>query len=195
MTLKFNDRSDAGRRLANQFSSYAGQPGIVVLALPRGGVPVAFEVAEYLHAPLDIMLVRKVGVPGQRELAMGAIASGDVLIMNQSIVNALNIPESEVERSVAAERQELARRERAYRGDLPPCDLESKTVIIIDDGIATGATMRAAIAAARQQQPKRLVVGAPTAARDSCEVIRKEVDELISGATAGGVSWTIVRAS
>ena len=177
--MKFFDRSDAGRRLAKLFEQYVGQPDIVVLALPRGGVPVAFEVADYLNAPLDIMLVRKVGVPGHRELALGAIASGDVMIMNESIVTGLGISEAEIAPVVEQEKRELERREQLYRGDLPASEIAAKTVIIVDDGIATGATMRAAVAAVQQQQPKRVLVGAPTAARDSCEVIRNEVDELV----------------
>ncbi len=177
--MRFQDRADAGRRLAEKLMAYAGRPDVLVLALPRGGVPVAYEVALALHAPLDVFLVRKLGVPGQAELAMGAIATGGVRVLNEEVIEALGIPEDVIEEVTAEEQQELARRERLYRGDNPPPDLRGRTVILIDDGLATGSTMRAAVAAARNQQPARVVVAVPVAARSTYEELQAEVDEIV----------------
>jgi predicted phosphoribosyltransferase len=177
--LRFQDRQDAGRRLAEKLMAHANDPDVIVLALPRGGVPVAYEVALALHAPLDVFLVRKLGVPGQVELAMGAIATGGVRVLNEEVVQALGIPEEVIDAVTADELQELARRERLYRGDNPPPDLRGRTVILIDDGLATGSTMRAAVAAARQQQPARIVVAVPVAARSTYDEFRTQVDEIV----------------
>ena len=152
---RFRNRTDAGRQLAEKLAAYADRPDVLVLALPRGGVPVGFEVARALGAPLDVFLVRKLGVPGYEELAMGAVATGGVRVLNDEIVRGLGISEHEIDAVVARELQELARRERLYRGDRPPPDVAGRTVILVDDGLATGATMRAAVAALRQQQPAR----------------------------------------
>lgn len=175
----FKDRNDAGQQLAKALDEFAGNDNVVVLALPRGGVPVAYEVARVLQAPLDVMVVRKLGVPGQRELAMGAIASGNIRVMNEGIVNQLAIPQKAIDEVVEEERIELERRERLYRGSEGRCDIKGKVIILVDDGIATGATMRAAIAAIKQQQPKQLVVAVPTAALDSCQRISGEVDRMV----------------
>jgi predicted phosphoribosyltransferase len=177
--MQFRDRRDAGRQLAQRLLAYADVPGVRVLALPRGGVPVAYEVAFALRAPLDIFLVRKLGVPGQRELAMGAIATGGVRILNEDVVQALGIPEEIIATITAEEQPELERRERRYRGDRPALDLRGRTVIIIDDGLATGSTMRAAVAAVRRQQPARIVVAVPVAAPSTYEALQIEVDELV----------------
>jgi predicted phosphoribosyltransferase len=179
----FRDRSEAGRVLAARLTAYAGRPDVLVLALPRGGVPVAFEVAQALHAALDIFLVRKLGVPGHEELAMGAIASGGVRVLNEDVVRGLDIPE-EVIASVAAQaRQELERRERLYRGQRPPPDVRDRIVILVDDGLATGSTMRAAVAALRQQGPKRIVVAVPVGAADTCAEFANEADEAVCART------------
>lgn len=179
----FNDRRDAGRALAEQLAGYCDRGDVLVLALPRGGVPVAYEVATALHAPLDVMIVRKLGVPGQEELAMGAIASGDIRIMNPGIVRGLGISERAIEAVAASERREIERREQAYRGARPPLEIDGKTVIVIDDGIATGATMRTAVAALRQRRPARVIVAAPTAAPDSYDRLLREADEVVCLAT------------
>ena len=179
----FRDRREAGQLLAKKLSPYANRPDVVVLALPRGGVPVAFEVANALRVPLDVYLVRKLGVPGYEELAMGAIATGGVRVLNEQIVNALGIPEDVIDAVASWEQQELERRERIYRGDRPPPDLQSKTVILIDDGLATGATMQAAVRALRQQEPARIVVAVPTAAPETCEQFKAEADEVICAIT------------
>lgn len=176
---RFRDRADAGRRLAASLARYAGRDDVVVLALPRGGVPVAFEVARALGAPLDVFLVRKLGVPGHEELAMGAIASGGTRVLNEEIVQTLGIPDRVIEVVAAREQQELARRERAYRGHRPAVDVQGRTVILIDDGLATGASMRAAAAALRRAGPQRLVVAVPLAAAETCEALRDEVDEVV----------------
>lgn len=178
MTL-FNDRIDAGQQLAKALGQYADTENVVVLALPRGGVPVAFEVAKTLHAPLDVMVVRKLGVPGHKELAMGAIASGDIRVMNEGIVTQLHIPQQAIDEVAEQEGLELERRQRLYRGDKASCEIQNKTIILVDDGIATGATMRAAIAAIKQQQPAQLVVAVPTSALDTYRIISAEVDNII----------------
>lgn len=183
MPLPYHDRRDAGRQLARLLARYANQPDVLVLGLPRGGVPVAYEVAVALATPLDVFLVRKLGVPGHEELAMGAIASGGVRVQNPDLVADLKITPDRVEAVVAREAAELARRDRLYRGERPPLDVAGKTVILVDDGLATGSTMMAAIAALRPGQPARLVCAVPVAARSVCEQIRTQVDEMICGAT------------
>jgi len=180
---RFRDRHEAGRRLADKLSAYAKRPDVLVLALPRGGVPVAYEVAQALQAPLDVFLVRKLGVPGYEELAMGAVATGGVRVFNDEIVNGLRIPDDVVDAVTAWEQQELARREQLYRGDRPAPDVRGRTVILVDDGLATGATMHAAIAALRRQQPARIVVAVPTAPPEMCEALRAEVDDVICAIT------------
>jgi len=175
----FRDRRHAGRFLANKLSHYAGDPDLLVLALPRGGVPIAFEVAKALGAPLDVFLVRKLGFPGHEEAAMGAIASGEVVVLNEGAVRL--IPESMVNDVVQRERNELLRREAVYRGGLPEIDASDHVVILIDDGLATGATMRAAAQALRRRHPKRLVAAVPVGAADTCDEFRSEVDEIICG--------------
>jgi predicted phosphoribosyltransferase len=179
----FRDRRDAGRLLASKLAAYANRPDVLVLALPRGGVPVAYEVARALKAPLDVFIVRKLGVPGYEELAMGAVATGGVQVLNDQIVDELRIPDYVIDEVAAREQQELARRERLYRGDRPAPDVRGKTVILVDDGLATGATMHAAIKALQQQQPTRVVVAVPTAAPETCEALRAEVDEVICAVT------------
>jgi predicted phosphoribosyltransferase len=179
----FRDRSDAGRLLAAQLATYANRPDVFVLALPRGGVPVAYEVARTLNAPLDVFLVRKLGVPGYEELAMGAVATGGVRVLNDQVIGLLRIPDYVIDAVAAWEQQELARREHLYRGDRPPPDVRGQTVILVDDGLATGATMHAAIKALRQQQPARIVVAVPTASPETCDQLRAEVDEVICAIT------------
>jgi putative phosphoribosyl transferase len=179
MTERFRDRSEAGRLLAQRLAPYAGRDGVVVLALPRGGVPVAREVAEVLNAPLDVFVVRKLGLPGHDELAVGAIASGGVRVLNEGVVEAAGMTPEAIEQVAARERAEIERRERVYRGGRPPLAPEGKIVILVDDGLATGATMRAAIAAVRERSPARLVVAVPTAAPSTCEELARQVDELV----------------
>ena len=180
---RFRNRTDAGGRLAEKLAAYANRPGVLVLALPRGGAPVGFEVARELGAPLDVFLVRKLGVPGYEELAMGAVATGGVRVLNDEIVRGLGISEHEIDAAAARELQELARGQRLYRGDRPLPDIAGRTVILVDDGLATGATMRAAIAALRQQQPARIVVAVPTASPDTCEALKAEADDVVCAVT------------
>lgn len=182
-TQRFRDREEAGRVLAKALGHYARRPDVVLLALPRGGVPVAFQVAEALDAPLDVFVVRKLGVPGHEELAMGAIATGGTRVLNDSVVNDLRIPQAAIEEVAAKERRELERREKRYRGDHPPLDLNGRTVILIDDGLATGSTMRAAVAAVRRKSPARIVIGVPVAARETCNDLSAEVDEIVCART------------
>ena len=179
----FRDRREAGRLLAAKLTAYANRPDVIVLALPRGGVPVADEVARALGAPLDVFVVRKLGVPGSEELAMGAVATGDVRVLNDQLVNRLGIPDHLIDAVAVREGQELARRERLYRGGRPPLDVRDRTVILVDDGLATGATMHAAIAALRQLYPARIVVAVPTASPETCEEMRAEVDDVICAIT------------
>ena len=179
----YRDRTEAGKRLAERLRNYANRADVLVLALPRGGVPVAFEIARALNAPLDIFLVRKLGVPGQEELAMGAIASGGVRIVNEDIVSYLGIPKEVIDSVAATEQRELERREKLYRGDRKMPDVRGRTVILVDDGLATGSTMRAAAMALRRQQPARIVVAVPVSARETCDEFRTEVDEIVCGAT------------
>jgi erythromycin esterase-like protein/predicted phosphoribosyltransferase len=179
----FRDRREAGRLLAEKLAAYANRPDVLVLALPRGGVPVAYEVARGLGAPLDVFVVRKLGVPGYEELAMGAIATGGVRVLNDQLVERLGIGEQAIEAIAARERQELERRERLYRGDRPPPDVRGRTVILVDDGLATGATMRAAIEALRQQNPARIVVAVPMASPEACEEMKEKADDVICAIT------------
>ncbi|MEZ4864944.1 MAG: phosphoribosyltransferase [Caldilineaceae bacterium] len=182
-TALFADRVDAGLQLAQKLSAYAGRTDVVVLGLPRGGVPVAAEVAKELRAPLDIFLVRKLGVPGHEELAMGAIASGGVQILNQDVVQPLRIPMQVIDRVAAHEQQELARREQLYRSGHSALQLEGRTVILVDDGLATGASMSAAVAGLRTQHPAQIVVAVPTAAPETCEMFEDKVDEIVCAET------------
>jgi predicted phosphoribosyltransferase len=175
----YRDRIDAGKQLAARLSNYANRDDVLVLALPRGGVPVAYEVAKVLHAPLDIFLVRKLGVPGHEELAMGAIATGGVRVINADVVDYLRIPARVVDAVVDTELRELERRERLYRGTRAEPDVSGKTVILVDDGLATGSTMRAAVEALRQQNPARIVVAVPVSAPETCNEYRMGVDEII----------------
>jgi putative phosphoribosyl transferase len=175
---RFSNRQEAGQEVAQQLQSYAQRQDVLVLGLPRGGVPVAAEVARVLQVPLDICLVRKLGVPGHKELAMGAISAGGVRVLNQEIIAGLGISEQMIEEVEAQELQELQRRDRAYRGDRPPPDLRDRTVIVVDDGLATGSTMKAAIALIKSQQPSRLVVAVPVAPPDVCDALKAEVDEV-----------------
>ena len=175
----FRDRTEAGRLLAGKLKPYANRPDVVVLALPRGGVPVGFEIAKALHAALDVMVVRKLGTPGQEELAMGAITSGGVRVLNRSIVDALGIAESVIESVAAREQQELEQRERLYRGARTAPEIRDRVVILVDDGIATGATMRAAIAALRKQHPTRLIVAVPVAPRSTVRELQAEGEEVV----------------
>jgi predicted phosphoribosyltransferase len=179
----FRDRREAGRLLAAKLTAYANRPDVIVLALPRGGVPVADEVARALGAPLDVFVVRKLGVPGSEELAMGAVATGGVRVLNDQLVNRLGIPDHLIDAVAVREGQELARRERLYRGGRPLLDVRDRTVILVDDGLATGATMHAAIAALRQLHPARIVVAVPTASPETCEEMRAEVDDVICAIT------------
>jgi len=181
--LIFRDRAEAGRRLAEKLRSYAKRPDVLVLALPRGGVPVAYEVARALAAPLDVFLVRKLGFPGQEELAMGAIASGGARVLNTSLLRRLHVPPEAVEAVAAKELRELERREAAYRGSHAPPVVRGKTVILVDDGLATGASMHAAAAALRRQDPARIVVAVPVGAPSTCEDFGPIVDEVICAET------------
>jgi putative phosphoribosyl transferase len=173
---RYLDRIDAGRALAGLLAKYAGRDDVIVLGLPRGGVPVAAEVARALHAPLDAFLVRKLGVPGHEELAMGAIASGGVRVLNDSVVQMLAIPGDAIDRVAEREGRELARRDRAFRGDRPLPDMSGKTVILVDDGLATGATMRAAVKALKAMNPARVVVAVPVGAAETCAQLREDAE-------------------
>ena len=175
----FIDRRDAGRVLASRLTKYAGRDDVIVLALPRGGVPVAYEVASALGAPMDVFLVRKLGTPGHRELAMGAIASGGVRVLNEDVVHWYGISASAIERIAREEQEELERRERAYRDDRPPSDFTNKAVILIDDGLATGSTMRAAAQAVRGRRPARVVIAVPVGAPQTCAELAAVADEVI----------------
>ena len=181
--MLFRDRADAGRHLLSKLGAYEGRPDVLVLGLPRGGIPVGYEVARGLGSPLDVFVVRKLGVPGQEELAMGAIATGGVRVVNRDVVDALHIPPDVLDRAAEAERRELERRERSYRGDRPEPRVEGRTVILVDDGLATGSTMRAAVQALRQQRPARIVVAVPVAASATCEELRREVEDVVCFAT------------
>ena len=178
ITKFFKNRSEAGRFQAQKLAEYANNPNVIVLALPRGGVPVAYEVAQALKVPLDIFVVRKLGVPGYDELAMGAIATGGIRILNPRVVDYLDISNDVIDLVAAREERELQRRERLYRGTGPALDARARTVIIVDDGMATGSTMRAAVRALRQQQPEKIIVAVPVGARETCESFGKEVDTM-----------------
>ena len=179
----FRDRREAGRILGGKLGIYAGRADVIVLALPRGGVPVAAEVARALHAPLDIFLVRKLGVPGHEELAMGAIATGGVRVLNQEVIRMAGITPEIIEAVTRTEERELIRREHAYRGNRSAASVRDRTVILIDDGLATGSSMRAAVTALRQQHPARIVVAVPVSAVDTCEDLKAEVDAIICAVT------------
>lgn len=179
----YSDRREAGKVLAGKLTRYEKRPDVIVLALPRGGVPVAFEVATALRAPLDVFLVRKLGVPGQEELAMGAIATGGVRVLNHDLVDYLSIPGSVIDEITNEELKELRRGERTYRGDRPDPDVSGKTVILIDDGLATGSTIRAAAQALRQQGPKKIVVAVPVSAPQTCDEYEIGVDEIVCAVT------------
>jgi predicted phosphoribosyltransferase len=174
----FRDRRDAGRQLAQRLSGHAGND-VVVLALPRGGVPVGYEVARALGAPLDVFVVRKLGVPGRSELAMGAIASGGVRVVNREVVDGLAIPAHVIDHVAVEEEAELARREAAYRGFRLPADVRGRSVVLVDDGLATGSSMRAAAHALRKRGPRRIVVAVPVASPSTCEELRQDVDAIV----------------
>lgn len=175
----FRDRHDAGIQLAAELTKYVGDPSVLVLGLPRGGIPVAYQVARALRAPLDVFVVRKLGVPGHQELAMGAIASGEVRVINRDVVDALQISPQIIDAVASHEQQELDRQQRTYRGDVPFPNLAGRIVIIVDDGLATGSTMRAAVKAIRQSNPKRIVVAVPVGAAETCRSLTGEADEVI----------------
>jgi putative phosphoribosyl transferase len=179
MTTRFRNRTEAGQLLAKKLTAYANREDVLVLGLPRGGVPVAFEVAKALNAPLDICLVRKLGVPGHKELAMGAIASDGVRVLNYDVVSWLNISGKTIDKVAEKELRELQRRERAYRGERPTADVRNRTIIVVDDGLATGSTMRAAVALLREQQPQSIVVAVPVAPSETCKALSAEVDEIV----------------
>ncbi len=179
MIRRFTNRTEAGRLLAAKLQDYAGKPDVLVLALPRGGVPVAFEVARSLRAPMDVFLVRKLGTPGQRELAMGAIASGGVRVLNEDVVSLLRITDDVIDKVAAEEQEEMSRRECAYRQDRPPLDLKDRTVILVDDGLATGSTMHAAVSAAKKTQAARIVVAIPIAPPSTLDEFKGEADEVV----------------
>jgi putative phosphoribosyl transferase len=180
---RFRDRKEAGRRLAADLGAFANRADVRVLALPRGGVPVAFEVARALDVPLDVFVVRKLGVPGHEEYAMGAIASGGVVLLNDRVVRAVGVSDAAVQQVLEFERRELARRELRYRGDRPPPDVAGHTVILVDDGLATGSSMLAAVAALRAEHPARIVVAVPVASSDTCDAMRHTADEVICSVT------------
>ena len=179
MANQFRDRADAGQRLAQRLQAYRHDSQVVVVALPRGGVPVAYEIAKALQAPLDICLVRKLGVPGQPELAMGAIAVGGIEILNSVIINGLEISQGALEAVATRELEELERRDRVYRGPAPPLNVQDCTLILVDDGLATGCSMRAAIAALKRQHPQRIIVAVPIASSTTCAQLESEVDQIV----------------
>ncbi|MBL9209080.1 MAG: hypothetical protein JNL92_01355 [Opitutaceae bacterium] len=180
MRPRFHQRSDAGALLAEQLAGQAGRDDVIVLALPRGGVPVAFEVARRLKAPLDVLVVRKLGVPGHEELAMGAIAAGGIEYRDESVIASLQVPPARVAEVVRRERAELARREKAYRGDRPFPPLAGRTVIVVDDGIATGATMRAAVRALQTRRPAAIIVAAPVASEAAIQALAPDVTAVVT---------------
>jgi putative phosphoribosyl transferase len=179
MKTRFKDRAEAANCLAAVLSGYARQPNVVVLGLARGGVPVAEAIARTLHLPWDLLVVRKLGAPGREELAIGAIASGRIQILNRGVIKSLGLEPDAIARVVAREQRELARREKVFRGNRPPCPVDGRTVILVDDGIATGATVRAAIAALRQRGVGRIVVATPVVAADTLADLEREADEVV----------------
>lgn len=179
MAAQFRNRAEAGHLLAQKLTDYAYRPDVWVLGLPRGGVPVAFEVAKALHVPMDIWLVRKLGVPTQKELAMGAITTGGIRVINQQVVRWLGISDAVIDKVAAQEQQELERRKQVYRGNRPAPDLRNRTIILVDDGLATGSTMHAAIASLRQQQPDRIIVAVPVAPSSVYKEFQREADEMV----------------
>jgi putative phosphoribosyl transferase len=181
--MQYRDRVEAGQQLATKLMAYANRPDVLVLGLPRGGVPVAFPVAERLGAPLDVFVVRKLGLPGHEELAMGAIATGGVRVVNEELVHLLHIAPEVIDAVAAREQRELEHRERLYRGDRPDPEIQGRTIILVDDGLATGATMRAAVTALRQQQPARIVVAVPVAASATCNELKTAVEEVVCATT------------
>ncbi len=181
--MLFRDRFDAGRALAQHLLEFGGRDDVTVLALPRGGVPVAFEVARLLHLPLDVFVVRKLGVPGQEELAMGALASGGISVLDRRLTAEFSVSETVLQALIARERQELRRREGVFREGRPPLDLRGRTVILVDDGLATGASMHVAVIALRKRGPARIVVAVPVAAASTCAQFRSEVDQVVCAAT------------
>jgi len=183
MNAQFHDRRDAGRRLAAELRPYADRSDVIVLALPRGGVPVGFEIADALHAPLEVFVVRKLGLPGQEELAMGALASGGVRVLDDALIRALHVSDDDVQRVTRWEQAELERREHQYRGSRNFPDLHGKTVILVDDGLATGATMRAAVLALRKEEPRAVVVAVPVAAAETCNAFRTIADDIVCAKT------------
>ncbi|HEX6800623.1 MAG TPA: phosphoribosyltransferase [Ktedonobacterales bacterium] len=192
VSLPYRDRFEAGRQLAGDLLLFANRPDVIVLALPRGGVPVGYEVARALHAPLDVFLVRKLGVPGHEELAMGAIASGDIVVLNRDVIDMLHIPRQEIDAVIARERQELTRRDHEYRDDRPPPQVHGMIPILVDDGLATGSTMLAAVRALHQEQPAQIVVAVPVASREAVELLRGEGATVVCLATPEpfyGVGW------
>lgn len=174
----FSDRKEAGQKLASRLGEYANRPDVIVLGLPRGGVPVAFEVARALHAELDVFVSRKLGVPWQEELAFGAVASGGVRVLDEDIVSSVGISKEEIEQITERVKKEVERRERVYRGDRPPLQLEGRTAILVDDGIATGSSIRAAVAALKKMRPGRIVIAVPVAPMSTCKRLRAEVGDL-----------------
>jgi putative phosphoribosyl transferase len=182
LAIPFANRRQAGVKLAAKLTEYGNRSDVLVLALPRGGVPVAYEVARALRAPLDVFLVRKLGLPGHEEFAMGAIATGGVRVLNEEVTRRIHIPEATIDEVASREQKELERRERLYRGDQPAPNVQGRTVILIDDGLATGSTMRAAATALRQMQPAKIIVAVPVAAPETCEEFRREVDEVVCAA-------------
>jgi predicted phosphoribosyltransferase len=183
MIRRFRNRSEAGRRLAAELHAYANRADVIVLALPRGGVPVGFEVASALQAPLDVFIVRKLGLPWHEELAMGALASGGVQVLDRDVLRIARVSETDVQRVIEVEQVELERRERQYRGLRRFPDLTGRTVILVDDGLATGSTMRAAVAAVRKKGPARVVVAAPVAAPEICDAFRDIADDIVCAET------------
>jgi putative phosphoribosyl transferase len=181
--MYFPDRFEAGQFLAQKLSTYREKADVVVLALPRGGVPVAYEVAKYLDAPLDVFLVRKLGVPGHEELAMGAVADGGVVVLNEDVVAPLNIAEETIREVIHQEREKIRQQRENYRDGQPAPAIQGRTVILVDDGLATGSTMRAAVAALKKQAPKRLIVAVPVGAAETCAELGGEVDEIVCGIT------------
>jgi putative phosphoribosyl transferase len=175
----FQNRTEAGRKLASKLSAYCGQPDVLVLALPRGGVPVGAEIARALHAPVDVFVVRKLGVPWNPELAMGAVATGGVRVLDEDTIDSLAISREEIAKVAAGEEIEIERREKAYRGGRVQAPIAGKKVILVDDGIATGSTMRAGVAALRKLQPARIVIAAPVASRPTCTMLRRVADEVV----------------